>query len=236
MSSRTDEELGGRYRRNPLWAGAGEPAIPGAERSFVCDGLGHPAPASRAPVSPLSGPAVATVLAVIAYKLQVRNLKGTLQGQLVSPRCLSHQLGRFEWLGSGVFWKGFFTWAWVGGDLHAGSAGVAAWSTYSGLPPSVGPLGRVPENKAEVTRCHCQVPLPVDAVRNQPRLKGKGHRPQLSMREMSKNFQLSFIYFYFFLYPMHNLKKLFYWRIVDFQCCVSFRCTAKWLSYIYIYI
>ena len=29
---------------------------------------------------------------------------------------------------------------------------------------------------------------------------------------------------------------LFYWRIVNFQCCVSFRCTAKWFSYTYTYL
>ena len=28
----------------------------------------------------------------------------------------------------------------------------------------------------------------------------------------------------------------FYWRVVDLQCGVSFRCTAKWFSYIYTYI
>ena len=28
----------------------------------------------------------------------------------------------------------------------------------------------------------------------------------------------------------------FYWSIVDFPCCISFRCTAKWLCYKYIHI
>ena len=38
-----------------------------------------------------------------------------------------------------------------------------------------------------------------------------------------------FVFFFFlkFIY--------FYWSIVDLQCCVNFRCTAKWFSYIYIY-
>ena len=28
---------------------------------------------------------------------------------------------------------------------------------------------------------------------------------------------------------------IFYWSMVDLQCCASFKCTAKWFSYIYIY-
>ena len=28
----------------------------------------------------------------------------------------------------------------------------------------------------------------------------------------------------------------FYWSLVDLQCCISFRCTAKWISYTYTYI
>ena len=33
-----------------------------------------------------------------------------------------------------------------------------------------------------------------------------------------------------------NLIFILYWGIVDFPCCVSFRCTAKWFSYTYMYI
>ena len=49
------------------------------------------------------------------------------------------------------------------------------------------------------------------------------------------------------LFPSHHwplppphvhffLKINFYWSIVDLQCCVSFYCAAKWISYTYTYI
>ena len=36
------------------------------------------------------------------------------------------------------------------------------------------------------------------------------------------------VFFFFF--------NLFYWSIVDLQCCVNSCCTAKWFSYTYIYV
>ena len=32
-----------------------------------------------------------------------------------------------------------------------------------------------------------------------------------------------------------DLYFLFYWNIIDLQCCVTFSCIAKWLCYIYMY-
>ena len=33
----------------------------------------------------------------------------------------------------------------------------------------------------------------------------------------------------------YSFLKKFYWSIFDLQCCVSFRCTAKWFSYTYFF-
>ena len=41
-------------------------------------------------------------------------------------------------------------------------------------------------------------------------------------------FPLSCLDFFFFFN--------FYWGVVDLQCCVGFRCTAKWICYTYTYI
>ena len=45
------------------------------------------------------------------------------------------------------------------------------------------------------------------------------------------------VYIFIFIYiHTHTHSSNLYWSIVDWQCCFSFRYTAKWVSHIYIYI
>ena len=50
--------------------------------------------------------------------------------------------------------------------------------------------------------------------------KGVGDKPQILSNLL---FELGMFYFLFL--------NLFYWSIVDLQCCVNFCCVAKWFSY-----
>ena len=47
-------------------------------------------------------------------------------------------------------------------------------------------------------------------------------------------FYLTFLYSYSGVRVFCNYYQFFYWSIVDLHCCISFRCIAKWFSYIYI--
>ena len=51
----------------------------------------------------------------------------------------------------------------------------------------------------------------------------------LSMKSFS---QEHLQHFFFALYKIF----VFYWKIVDLQCCISFRCAAKWFIFICAYI
>ena len=45
-------------------------------------------------------------------------------------------------------------------------------------------------------------------------------------------YRLIFSFYFYFIFPL----LIFYWSIVDLQHYISFRCTAQWFSFTYVYI
>ena len=84
----------------------------------------------------------------------------------------------------------------------------------------------------------------------------KGHQQSYSSQLLLVQSQLTYMFlcctqksckhwigtnFFFLLFLLFKFNclvflKNFYWSIADFQWCVSYRCTAKWISYTYTYI
>ena len=44
-------------------------------------------------------------------------------------------------------------------------------------------------------------------------------------------FQICLCDYFILFFTISFFKINFYWSLADLQCCVSFRCTAKWISY-----
>ena len=62
-----------------------------------------------------------------------------------------------------------------------------------------------------------------------------GHLSSLPKGMISCASFLLLVIFFFFTFKIMYLFT-YYWSVIDLQHCVSFRCTAKWFSYIYVYI
>ena len=127
----------------------------------------------------------------------------------------------------------FFATLWTVAHQAPLSMGFSRQEHWSGLP--LPPAGDLPNPETE----HTSPESPALAERffttelpNPP--------PKCFLKNIlniPKKFLFSFIENWRkFLSPGGNLKNKFYWSLVDLQCYVSFRYTAKWISYTYTYI
>ena len=111
-------------------------------------------------------------------------------------------------------------WGWVGAremeaHQYQEQVNLSPFVTfYSNCSPS---LGCVSTLRVEERRCHFHF------------LQIYGHLFSFPSRKKLRERVLP-------LYKlMINNSKTIFWNIVDLQCCVRFRCTAKWFNYTYIY-
>ena len=58
----------------------------------------------------------------------------------------------------------------------------------------------------------------------------------LFLRSYTFQFIVHFLIINHLYHSIQHFIFKFYWSIVDLQCCISFRCAAKWISYAYTYI
>ena len=61
-------------------------------------------------------------------------------------------------------------------------------------------------------------------------IKILGRGPQQLKHDLGSSF------FFILFSNVYLFKKIFYWRRVDLQSCINFRCIAKWTSYTYTHI
>ena len=128
-------------------------------------------------------------------------------------------------------------------QLVGGMAMQAEEEAQEGRPAAPGPVRIICKEpcaghsvaQKDTPGCSCcRIDL-IGKAAAQSRAKGSLARAGRTGRE--GNFSFSFFFFFFGIrFYFFNLIFILYRGIVDLQCCVSFRYTAKWFSYTYIYI